>query len=127
MVGSWERDGDELQELPRAAVVEAKAVPAAAARRGEVLDDDRLRAIGGEVEVVWGRDADGLDRPLGTWIDDGQRVAVHVIDVQELEIPVRRDVLWQAANSEAADDPEGGRINDDHVAGSLIGNVDPWR
>src|SRR5207245_338025 len=67
------------------------------------------------------------DRPLSTWIDDGQRVAVHVIDVQELEIPVRRDVLWQAANSEAADDPEGGRINDDHVAGSLIGNVDPRR
>src|SRR5207244_7270000 len=87
---------------------------------------DCLGPVQGEVQVIRGGDVVvGAGRPAGAGVDDRQRAAVHVVDVQLGEVPVRGDVLGVGAHREATHDLEGGRVDDHHVAGDLVGDVDP--
>ena len=77
-------------------------------------DDDRVPAVGREVQVV--RIGHGDRRPArqaGVRVDRREAVAVVVVDVERLQVPRRRDVLGQRADREVLDDLHGRRI--DHV------------
>ena len=127
MVDPGEGNLQELEELPRLPVVEGKPVVLEVAGGHEVVDDDRLRTVEREVQVVRIGDVDVPNWLRGVLVDDGQLGAAHVVDVEAREIPVRRDVLRAEADLESADDLEGLRVDDRHVARVLVRDVDPRR
>ena len=77
-----------------------------------LVDDDRLRPIGREVEVVGARSGDRADLLARRGVDLAQPVAAGVVHEQVAQIPRRRDVVGRSPDIQDVHDLERERIDD---------------
>ena len=84
----------------------------------------RVRPVGGEVQVVGVRHRDGLAGPPGARVDGDQVVAEVVVDPERLHVPAGDDVLRLAAGRVAGHHLVGAGVDDLQRVREGVGHVD---